>query len=103
MKKLSVIEIGEFLATGLTDWSYDGTSLSRNFRFPDFVTAFAFMSAVALKAEKLDHHPDWSNIYNVVYIRLNTHDAGGITNLDIELAKQIDAIFGLYHSDSHNV
>jgi 4a-hydroxytetrahydrobiopterin dehydratase len=60
----------------------------------NFSEAFAFMARVALAAEKMDHHPDWSNIYKTVNITLNTHDAGGLTALDMELAKKINRIFG---------
>ena len=72
----------------------DGTSvLSREFNFKDFVSAWAFMSGVALLAEKIDHHPDWSNVYNRVTIRLSSHDAGNkITDKDRKLASQIDKI-----------
>ena len=72
----------------------DGTSvLSKEFKFNDFVSAWAFMSSVALLAEKMDHHPDWSNVYNRVTIRLNTHDAGNkITDKDRNLASQIDKL-----------
>lgn len=67
-------------------------SIAKSFRFPHFRAAFAFMTAVALEAEKLDHHPDWSNVYNRVTIRLTTHDAGGVTELDLRLARAIEAI-----------
>lgn len=72
----------------------DGTSaLTREFNFKDFVSAWAFMSSVALLAEKIDHHPDWSNVYNRVTIRLSSHDAGNkITDKDRKLASQIDKI-----------
>jgi len=82
--------------SGLPGWSLadDGKSISRSFRFRDFGEAFAFMTRVALAAEKLDHHPDWTNVYNAVDIRLNTHDAGGLTELDFKLARTIDRIAG---------
>ena len=72
----------------------DGTSaLTREFNFKDFVSAWAFMCSVALLAEKIDHHPDWSNVYNRVTIRLSSHDAGNkITDKDRKLASQIDKI-----------
>ncbi|MEO8795456.1 MAG: 4a-hydroxytetrahydrobiopterin dehydratase [Daejeonella sp.] len=67
--------------------------LLKNYVFKDFITAWAFMSQVALLAEKIDHHPDWSNVYNRVTIRLNTHDAGNkITDKDRKLAALIDKI-----------
>ena len=65
-------------------------AISRSLRFADFNTAFGFMSRVALMAEKLDHHPEWFNVYNRVEITLSTHDAGGLTSKDIELARFID-------------
>lgn len=71
----------------------DKQQLEKTFTFPDFVSAWAFMSQVALLAEKMDHHPDWSNVYNKVTIRLSTHDAGNkITEKDRKLAAQIDKI-----------
>ena len=65
-------------------------AIRKTFRFADFNTAFGFMARVALKAEQLDHHPEWSNVYNKVEITLSTHDAGGVTELDAALAKFID-------------
>lgn len=65
-------------------------AIRRDLRFRDFNAAFAFMTRVALKAEKMDHHPEWSNVYNRVAITLSTHDAGGLTMRDIELARFID-------------
>ena len=70
----------------------DGTAIARQFRFADFSQAFGFMTRVALAAETLDHHPDWSNVYSTVDITLSTHDAGGLTELDFTLAAKIDAI-----------
>jgi 4a-hydroxytetrahydrobiopterin dehydratase len=72
------------------DWSLDDGKLHRLFRFPSFVEAFGFMARVALVAEKLDHHPEWSNVYGRVDVRLTTHDAGGLTELDFELADHMD-------------
>jgi 4a-hydroxytetrahydrobiopterin dehydratase len=69
------------------------TTLMRTLTFVDFNAAFGFMSRVALKAEVMNHHPEWSNVYNRVVIRLITHDAGGVTMLDIELARFVDAIY----------
>ena len=79
---------------GLGGWTYEdkGGAISRVFKFKDFSEAFAFMSRVALAAEKAGHHPDWSNSYNSVSIRLSTHDAGGLSARDIALAKAIDKI-----------
>ncbi|SFZ86833.1 4a-hydroxytetrahydrobiopterin dehydratase [Devosia enhydra] len=79
---------------GLDGWSYDAAAnaIGKDFRFEDFGAAFAFMTRVALIAEKSGHHPDWSNVYNRVSIRLSTHDAGGVTDKDIGLATRIDAL-----------
>jgi len=72
-------------------WQRDGDALRRTLRFGGFAEAFAFMTRVALAAEALDHHPEWSNVYDRVEIRLSTHDAGGITARDFALAERIDA------------
>lgn len=84
----------EALLAGLDGWIMDGggRSIARSFVFRDFSQAFAFMTRVALLAEKADHHPDWSNSYNRVEISLTTHDAGGLTARDAKLARAIDAI-----------
>lgn len=71
----------------------DSASIRRRFDFNNFSEAFAFMTRVALAAEKMDHHPDWSNVYKTVDVTLNTHDAGGVTALDIELAKRMNRYF----------
>ena len=78
----------------LPDWQQTGErdAISRSFKFGDFTEAFGFMTRVALAAEKMDHHPEWSNVYNRVEITLSTHDAGGLSERDIALAKIIDAI-----------
>ncbi len=78
------------------DWLYEdqrGGLIKRDFRFKDFNQAFGFMTQVALHAEKLDHHPEWSNVYNRVSIVLTTHDAAGLSTRDLELAKLIDEIY----------
>lgn len=69
-----------------------GGLLCREFRFKDFREAFGFMTQVALVAEKLDHHPEWSNVYNKVNITLTTHDVGGISDRDMKMAEMIDLI-----------
>lgn len=79
------------LTTDLPEWTSDGTALSRDLSFKDFRRAFAFMTDVAGKADEMDHHPEWSNVYNKVAIHLTTHDAGGLTEKDVELAHFIDA------------
>jgi 4a-hydroxytetrahydrobiopterin dehydratase len=79
---------------GLREWRYDAASkaIRRDFKFANFVEAFGFMGRVALLAEKAGHHPDWSNVYNRVSISLSTHDAGGLTEKDIALARAIDRL-----------
>lgn len=89
---LSVEEIKESLSKLASSWNYNGVCIEREFVFEDFVQAFAFMTSVAAIAEKLNHHPTWSNVYNKVFIALETHDAGGLTKLDFELASAIDKI-----------
>ncbi len=75
------------------EWRVNGNNLERTLLFKDFSEAFAFMTRVAMEAEKLNHHPEWSNVYNKVVIRLSTHDAGNtITQKDYELAAAIDAL-----------
>jgi len=90
---LTVRELEE-LGAQLPEWarSDDGTSIARKLVFSNFERAFAFMTRVAQRAEEMDHHPDWSNVYNRVDIVLTTHDAGGLTGRDVELALFIDAV-----------
>ena len=89
----------EEIAAGLAQlpgWTLGGDrrSIERKFTFEDFKEAFAFMTRVALAAEKLDHHPEWKNVYKTVEVRLTTHDAGGVTKLDMDLARAMDAFAG---------
>jgi 4a-hydroxytetrahydrobiopterin dehydratase len=77
---------------GLDQWDVVDGKLHRELRFDDFVAAFGFMASVALVAEKLDHHPEWRNVWNTVEIDLTTHSAGGITDLDFQLAERIDEL-----------
>jgi 4a-hydroxytetrahydrobiopterin dehydratase len=74
----------------LPGWELKDAKLHKAFRFRDFVQAFGFMTQVALVAESLAHHPEWFNVYNQVTIDLTTHDAGGISDLDVEMARKID-------------
>ena len=92
MAVLSESERNEALA-GLAGWSFEGgrNGIAKSFKFADFGTAFAFMTKVALAAEKADHHPDWRNVWNRVDILLSTHDQGGVTEKDVALARQIEA------------
>lgn len=76
----------------LNAWTVVNGKLHKKFVFNNFVEAFGFMTKVAFWAEKLDHHPDWSNVYKTVTVDLITHDAKGITELDIKLAKQMDLL-----------
>jgi 4a-hydroxytetrahydrobiopterin dehydratase len=76
----------------LTNWQVVNDKLNRVFKFANFIDAFSFMTKVAIIAEKMDHHPEFYNVYNRVVIDLVTHDTGGISNLDIELAAKINAI-----------
>ena len=85
----------QIASAALPDWSYSserGGCLSRNFVFADFVQAFGFMTQLALHAEKMNHHPEWSNVYNRVNIVLTTHDAGDLTERDITLARLADGL-----------
>ena len=94
-EKLTGQAVGEALAT-LEGWilTRDGAAIACNFKFRDFSEAFAFMTRAALAAEKLDHHPEWSNVYNRVDIELTTHDVGGLTRLDFELARKMNGFAG---------
>jgi 4a-hydroxytetrahydrobiopterin dehydratase len=80
---------------GLAEWTIDPQrpAIRRTFRFADFSAAFAFMTRVAIAAERRDHHPEWFNVYNRVDVTLTTHDAGGVTQKDLDLAAEIDAFY----------
>lgn len=80
------------LAETLPDWALEGEHLKRSFRFADFSEAFAFMTRVALLAERQDHHPEWFNVWNRVDIALTTHDAGGLSLRDVKLARAIERL-----------
>ena len=84
----------EIALSDLTEWSYeeDKKGIRRIIKFDNFVSAFGFMSKVAILAEKSDHHPEWFNVYSTVDILLTTHDADGLSQRDIDLATQIDAL-----------
>ena len=75
----------------LPGWEHEDDGISKSFEFKDFKQAWAFMEKVAKAADAMDHHPEWTNVYNKVLIRLSTHDAGGITSRDFKLAKEIEA------------
>lgn len=93
IERLSEAERADAL-DGLPDWDFDEArdAITRRFGFKDFSEAFAFMTRVAMLAERADHHPEWSNVYNRVEVLLTTHDAGGLSERDIELAERIDAL-----------
>lgn len=91
LAKLSEDEIQ--LALGeLKNWQVVEGKLHREYRFPDFVHAFGFMATSAIAIEKKNHHPEWANVYNRVTVDLTTHDSGGITQNDVDLAKLLDSI-----------
>ncbi len=89
--KLTDAEISAQLE-GISGWTVENEKLHKEFQFDSFVEAFGFMASVALIAESMNHHPEWFNVYNRVTVDLATHDAGGISALDFELAKKIDAL-----------
>jgi len=91
--KLAETEVASELRK-LNGWSVEKGNLHRVFEFKDFSAAFGFMSRVALAAEKMDHHPDWSNVWNKVTVDLSTHSAGGLTKNDFDLAGKIQQIYG---------
>ena len=84
----------DVLATALPSWRHEPgrDAIERTFVFADFVQAFGFMSQVALIAERMDHHPEWSNVYKTVRVLLTTHDANGLTRKDVDLALAMDRI-----------
>lgn len=92
-EKLNDAKINAELAN-LSGWAVENGKLHKQFQFSSFIEAFGFMARVALVAESMNHHPEWSNVYNRVTISLMTHDAGGISVLDFELAKKVDEFAG---------
>lgn len=86
---MNAAAVSEALAQ-LSDWRGDESAIRRDFLFADFNEAFAFLTRIALLSEKMNHHAEWSGVYNQVHIRLSTHDAGGVTERDIKMAKAID-------------
>jgi 4a-hydroxytetrahydrobiopterin dehydratase len=95
IEQLSEAERADAL-DGLPEWDYDEArdAITRSIVFTDFAEAFGFMAQVAILAERMDHHPEWSNVYNRVDVLLTTHDAGGLSSRDVELAGAIDGILG---------
>ncbi|WP_396179874.1 4a-hydroxytetrahydrobiopterin dehydratase [Flavobacterium sp.] len=92
MQKLTDNEIKAQMENDLLNWSWKSHQLLQTFKFKDFIEAFGFMTQVALLAQQANHHPEWSNVYNKVTIGLTTHDAGGISQKDIDLALQIEGL-----------
>jgi 4a-hydroxytetrahydrobiopterin dehydratase len=90
-EKLTDAQITTALAT-LDGWTRDGDKLRRELQFTDFVTAWSFMAGAALVAERMNHHPEWFNVYRTVRVHLATHDASGITALDVELARAMNTL-----------
>lgn len=88
---LSASELEQRLSQ-LPNWEIKDGKLQRQFQFPDFVTAFGFMSSMALFSEAIGHHPEWFNVYNRVTVQLTTHDAGGITTKDIDWATKANSL-----------
>ncbi len=91
MEKLTELQIKSQLVQ-MPEWEYDDNAIHAEFEFDNFKDCFSAMSRIAFECEALNHHPDWSNVYNVLSITLATHDVNGVTLKDIELAKAIDAI-----------
>jgi 4a-hydroxytetrahydrobiopterin dehydratase len=96
MKTFTDTEVLDHLLRKFNKWSFENGVIKRDFKFKNFVEAFSFMTAVALEAEKLNHHPDWSNSYHKVSVSLITHDSNGITELDMALADKIDKIYQIF-------
>ena len=91
MKKLTDAQVAEHMKT-LPGWEVGEDRIRRTFRFKDFVEAFGWMSSVALVAERMNHHPEWRNVWATVEVELSTHDAGGLTELDMKLAAAMDEL-----------
>ena len=89
--KLNDAELSEALRA-LPKWSVAAGKLTRTYEFPDFIAAWGFMSSAALVIQQLDHHPEWFNVYGRVRVELVTHDAGGITARDVELASRLETL-----------
>ena len=91
MKKLSDEDVQSKLAS-LPNWTLQNGKLHREYKFANFVEAFGWMTSAALTAEKQDHHPEWFNVWNKVVVDLTTHDAGGVTQSDVDLAKTMNEL-----------
>ena len=93
VEKLTAAKLEAELAN-LSGWAVKNGKLHKQFEFNSFIEAFGFMASVALVAESINHHPEWFNVYNRVTMDLTTHDAGGISVIDFELAKKVDELAG---------
>ena len=91
MEKLTDAQIADHMKS-LPGWELGDDRIKKAFRFKDFVEAFGWMSSVALVAERMNHHPEWRNVWATVEVELSTHDAGGLTELDMQLAAAMDAL-----------
>jgi len=91
MNKLTEEEIGKRLEN-MTGWEYSEKAIEKTFVFKNFKEAFSMMTRIAFECEAQNHHPDWSNVYKTLNVRLNTHDAGGVTDKDFKLAESIESI-----------
>ena len=91
MKKLSKTEVTQKLKR-LSGWKMvkGRNAITKTFKFKDFIQAFGWMTAMAIYAEKKDHHPEWFNVYSTVVVTLSTHDSGGVTKLDLEMAQEMN-------------
>jgi 4a-hydroxytetrahydrobiopterin dehydratase len=93
MRALTEFEIKARMST-IDDWDYENNAIHTTFEFDNFKDTFSVMTRIAFEVEKLNHHPEWTNVYNTLSISLSTHDAGGVTEKDFELAKIIDQLIG---------
>jgi 4a-hydroxytetrahydrobiopterin dehydratase len=91
MMRLSELEIEEELKK-LSEWSVKNDKLRKEFKFDNFNQAFGFMTRAAMEIEKMNHHPEWFNVYNRITVELTTHDAGGITKNDVDLARILNSL-----------
>lgn len=92
MPKLSDDDVHTALANGLPGWNYDGTAVRKEFAFKGFMAAIEFIDRLAIQAQAARHHPDLENHYNRVIVSLTTHDEGGVTELDVDLARAIESV-----------
>ena len=95
MKKLSATDVQSALSD-LSDWTISNEKLHREYKFADFVHAFGFMTMAAIVVEQMAHHPEWFNVYDTVTVDLTTHDVGGISTKDVELAMKLDTLFAKF-------